>query len=167
MERTTLANVARAVKDLEHVLQCRHNLAARAVTLRFVKSTCTARKSHWIRKISSSRLREVMRIQSKHRVKGALEEMALSAEVLIQQRPVWVDAAKQGENSCINFPATCVYDSGSKSDDQASVDCLAGSSVGSDVSDLARLVEDEKNEEESKEDKGKNDQGKEEENTVQ
>ena len=128
MERTTIAAVERATKDLESVLFCQHDLSGKSTTLRFIKSRHTARRSKEIRKISSTRVREAMRVKDGHRLKSKLEDMALSAEVLWHQKSVWVDGAKQGLSSRINFPTTCDEDVGPGADDKASIDCYAGSS---------------------------------------
>ena len=78
------------------------------------------------------------------RMKEALEDKALSPYILWQTKSVWVDAAKQGANTQVNFPHTDLENLDTCAEDKASVDCYADSSTRSDCSDDSLIVEDQK-----------------------
>lgn len=141
VERTTLATVARATRDLEHVLYCRHQSASQSITIRFVKSKSAARQYQWIRKISSTSVRRTMRKQAGRRLKGALKEIALSGDVLWRHQSIWIDEAKKGVSRCVSFPRMLDEDLEVEGDDRASIDCEDGSSTRSDVLDNLYLEE--------------------------
>lgn len=141
VERTTLASVARATRDLERVLYCRHDYKGRSVTVRFVKAKSNSRKVKWARDISSTNVREAMRKNHGRQLQKALEEVALSPDVLWHLRHVWVDAAKNGDSKCVNFPF--MYDENIDLEvvDNASIACHSSSSSRSDFIDIPFLVD--------------------------
>ena len=141
MERTTITNVAKAERDLEHVLYCQHHHKGKNITLRFVKATSTSRRFKWTRDTSSTNVREAMQKKRGRRLKEALAEMALSPDVLWHHRSTWMDAARESRGRCINFPSALDEDVWPGLDENPSIECQSASSTRSNMIDVAFLVD--------------------------
>ena len=129
---TAKATVARAIKDLKRVMCCQNQSQHPNVTLRFVKSAYTARRSHEIRKMSSTSVRGAMQRHHGLHLKDCLERMALGAQILLHHKLVWIDEASRRQVTKISLPTGENLET---DPDSASIDGYAGSSTESRVGD--------------------------------
>ena len=107
------------------------------------------RNKHWFREISSTEVRGVMRAQDDLHMQLKLEELALSAEILLHHKSIWASEAKLGQNNQVRFPSRSDEDLGPGVDDWASIDAHSGSSYRSISVGSPEVIETDMSESES------------------
>ena len=90
------------IRDMKNILSCQRWINGQLCEIRFVKAE-RSRCQEWKNYTSSTELRKAMSNLPNSVLKAALDEMALSADVLWRCKSKWVEKAKAQNNELITL----------------------------------------------------------------
>ena len=102
VEEATEKALESILSDMRNILHCQRQMNGKKYTIRFVKANRSCCQE-WKNYTSSSELREAMSNPRSKLMKTALDEMALSADVLWRCRSQWSEKALAKRSELITF----------------------------------------------------------------
>ncbi|KAL8697326.1 MAG: hypothetical protein Q9201_007178 [Fulgogasparrea decipioides] len=116
VERATSQTLESMLRDFKRITQCERQVNGKTYTIRFVKSERNDSKD-WKNYISSTELRQAMsNSRSTKHLKMALDELALSADILWDCRSQWLEKAVARKNELITLDLLSTLCSRGRSD---------------------------------------------------